>query len=109
MKTTYKEFIDALKIVNNYKNTIEQHYNEVEKQCKEINKFASVTKDTLIYDIEYLDLRTKNALFYYGRDIQVKDLESTSIKELKKLRNFGAKSLNEIKEICFYAGVNLLP
>lgn len=112
MKTTYKEFQEALKIVNNYKNQIEKHYKEVKKQHKEINKFAGVTKETKIIDIDHIEVRTVNCLKagdYLDWETKVKDFENVKISELKRLRNFGNKSLQEIKEICFYAGVTLLP
>ena len=112
MKTTYKEFQEALKIVNNYKNQIEKHYKEVEKQYKEINRFAGVTKETKIMDIDHIEVRTLNCLKageYLDWETKVKDFENVKISELKRLRNFGNKSLQEIKEICFYAGVKLLP
>lgn len=112
MKTTYEDFKKALKIVNDYKNEIESHYKEVERKHKEINRFASVTKETKLMDIEYLEVRTLNCLRsgdYLDRETKVKDFESVKISELKRLRNFGSKSLQEVKEICFYAGVSLLP
>jgi DNA-directed RNA polymerase alpha subunit len=113
MKTTYKEFQEALNIVNNYKNHIEKHYKEVEKQYKEINRFAGVTKETKIMDIYHIiEVRTLNCLHaggYLDSETKVKDLENVKISELKRLRNFGNKSLEEFKEICFYAGVTLLP
>jgi len=112
MKTTYKDFKKALKIVNDYKNEIERHYKEVERQHKEINRFASVTKETKLMDIEYLEVRTLNCLKaadLLDWETKVKDFNNVKISELKKLRNFGSKSLQEVKEICFYAGVNLLP
>lgn len=112
MKTNYKEFQEALKIINNYKNQIEKHYKEVERQHKEINKFASITKETKIYDIDHITVRTLNCLRayeYLNRETRVKDFENVKISELYRLKNFGNKSIQQIKEICFYAGVNLLP
>jgi len=108
METTYKEFQKALEIVNSYKIQIEKHYKEVEKQYKEINKFAGVTKETKLIKIEYIQVRTLNCLIA-GEYLKVKDFENVKMSELKRLRNFGNKSLQEIKEICFYAGVKLLP
>ena len=112
MEATYKEFQEALKIVNNYKNQIENHYKEVEKQYKEINRFAGVTKETKILDIENIEVRTLNCLKageYLDWETKIKDFENVKISELKKIRGFGKKSISEIKEICFFAGVSLLP
>tara|TARA_B110000093_G_C12795677_1_gene336627 strand:+ start:289 stop:666 length:378 start_codon:yes stop_codon:yes gene_type:complete len=112
IKTTFKEFQEALKIVNNYKNQTEKHYKEVKKQYKEINKYAGVTKETKIMDIDHIEVRTLNCLKagkYLDWETKVKDFENIKISELKRLRNFGSKSLQEIREICFYAGVTLLP
>lgn len=109
---TYEQFQEALKIVNNYKYQIEKHYNQVQKEYKEIGRFIDVTKETRIMDIDNIDVRTLNCLKageYLDWDTKVKDFEKVKISELIKLRNFGKKSLQEIKEICFYAGVKLLP
>ena len=109
---TYEQFQEALKIVKNYKNEIENYYKQVEKQYKELDRFIGVTKETRIMDIDDIDVRTLNCLKagqYLDWDTKVKDLENVKISELIRLRNFGEKSLQKIKEICFYAGVKLLP
>ena len=110
--TTYREFQKALKIVNDYKNQIDKHHKEVEKQYKEINRFAGITRETIIMDIRHIEVRTLNCLVsagYLNWETKVKDFENIRISELLIIRNFGNKSLKDIKEICFYAGVKLLP
>jgi hypothetical protein len=115
MKTTYIEFKAALNIVNNYKKQTEKHYKEVEKQYKKINRFAGVTKETKIRDIDSVGVRTLNCLSslkdwdFLNNETKVKEFKNVTIRELKLLRNFGNKGLQEVKEICFYAGVTLLP
>ena len=46
MEYTYKEFQDALKIVNKYKYQMEEHYRDIAKQCKGVSRFVNITKET---------------------------------------------------------------
>ena len=44
---TYEQFQEALKIVNEYKTQLEEHYKIAKKEIEGISKFANVTKETL--------------------------------------------------------------
>ena len=110
MEYTREEYLSALKIVATYKDQLATHYEEVEKECKEVNRFLGVTKDTLLSQYGLLEVRTLNALKSADVGlIKVGDLEGTEIKFLRRLRCFGAKSLQEVKELCYFTGVNLIP
>ena len=113
---TYKEFQKALTIVNDYKNQIGEHYKQIEKQLNYVHKFSNVTKETDLWDTG-LSTRSINALhqllnvnkipIYAREKYKVKPLEGKKISDIKNLRNLGNKSVNEIKEMCFYADVKL--
>ena len=92
MKTTYEDFKKALKIVNDYENEIASHYKDVERQHKEINRFASVTKETKLMEMEYLEVRTRNCLKagkYLNFETKVKDFENVKISELIRITLLG--------------------
>jgi hypothetical protein len=58
---TYEQFQDALKIVNEYKTQLEEHYKIAKKEIEGISKFANVTKETKLYDTD-LSVRCLNIL-----------------------------------------------
>ncbi len=113
---TYEEFQKALKIVQGYKQQIGNHYKTVSNEVESISKFIDVSPETEIVDTQ-LSIRTKNLLLgQYREDLglvngwaKIKDLEVISIKKMRGYRGFGSRSINEIKELCYYAGVKLKP
>ena len=58
---TYEQFQEALKIVNEYKTQLEEHYKIAKKEIEGISKFANVTKETKLYDID-ISTRCRNIL-----------------------------------------------
>lgn len=117
MPITYEQFQESLKIVNEYKTRLEEHYNTVIKEHEDISKFANVTKETLISDTE-VSVRLCNILIQnqdelniggFYRNSTIKELEGLSMSKFLQCRVAGKKGLQELKELCFYADVKLLP
>jgi len=114
---TYEQFQGALKVVNEYKTQLEEHYKAAKKQIEDIPKFANVTKETLIIDTN-ISVRLLNILRSNGDKLNIewlntnstiKELEGLSMTKFLQCRIAGKKSLQELKELCFYAGIKLLP
>lgn len=115
-KITHQQFREALNIVNEYRTQIEKHYKFAKKEIESISKFANVTKETKLYDTD-ISRRCLNILRLNGDflginvnwNTKVKELSKLSMSQFLKCRIAGKKSLNELKELCFYADVKLKP
>ena len=113
---TYEQFQDALKIVNEYKTQLEEHYNIAKREIEGISKFSNVTKETKLYDTG-LSVRCLNILRANDEKLGINSNWEMKLEELSKLsmskflqcRIAGKKTLQELKELCFYADVKLLP
>jgi len=113
---TYEQFQDALKIVNEYKTQLEEHYNIAKKEIEGISKFANVTKETKLYDTN-LSVRCLNILranddklgINANWEMKLVELSKLSMSKFLQCRIAGKKTLQELKELCFYADVKLLP
>jgi DNA-directed RNA polymerase alpha subunit len=113
---TYEQFQEALKIVNEYKTQLEEHYKIAKKEIEGISKFANVTKETKLYDTD-LSVRCLNILranddklgIDANWEMNVKELSKLSMSKFLQCRVAGKKTLQELKELCFYADVKLLP
>ena len=113
---TYEQFQEALKIVNEYKTKLEEHYKIAKKEIESISKFANVTKETNLYDTD-LSVRCLNILkanadklrIDVNWEMNVKELSKLSMSKFLQCRIAGKKTLQELKELCFYADVKLLP
>ncbi len=114
--TKYSEFKKALKIVNDYKAQHENKYKEVINTITHGSKFAKVTKDMKVHDVD-CSLRLLNSLYTYYYQVQIKfnhdtkisELSNISIKEFARQRNIGKLTVDELKEMCLYAKVSLKP
>lgn len=113
---TYEQFQDALKIVNEYKTQLEEHYKIAKKEMEGISEFANVTKETKLYDAN-LSVRCLNILranddklgINVDWEMKLSELSKLSMSKLLRCRIVGKKTLQELKELCFYADVKLLP
>ena len=113
---TYEQFQEALKIVNEYKTQLEEHYKIAKKEIEGISKFANVTKETKLYDTD-LSVRCLNILranddklgINANWEMKLKELSKLSMSKFLQCRIAGKKTLQELKELCFYADVKLLP
>ena len=113
---TYEEFQAALKIVNEYKSQTEKLYKEVVQKVDNISKHANVQAETKIIDTGLTSQLKYSLMGYdhlyntgYWPDGKVSDLAEISISKFIKQRNVGNKRLNELLELCFYAGIKLKP
>lgn len=113
---SYEQFQDALKIVNEYKTQLEAYYKTTKREIESISKFAHVTKETKLYDT-HISVRCFNILKANEDKLGININWRTNLSEFSKLsmskflqcRNAGKKTLQELKELCFYADVKLLP
>ena len=113
---TYNEFQKALKIVNEYKTQLETHLKEVTKEVNSIGKSANVNAEMNLRDTD-CSVRLFNIIMS-NRDklgidcndeIKISELSKISISKYLKCRNAGKSTLQELKELCFYAGISLQP
>jgi DNA-directed RNA polymerase alpha subunit len=113
---TYDEFQKALKIVHEYKIQLETHFKEVAKEVNSVGKFANVNKEMRLRDAD-CSVRLFNIIKSNGDKFGIDFNYETKIEELSKIsmgkffkcRNTGKGMLQELKELCFYAGVSLQP
>jgi hypothetical protein len=111
----YEQVEDALNIVNKYKIQLKEHYDCV-MQKQEILKFTNVNKQTKIYDSN-ISIKTLNRLKEHSdkfgieiyRDTKVGVLSKLSIGKFIKCRQVGMKNIEELKDLCLYANIDLLP
>ena len=112
---TYKQFKEALNIVNEYKTHIEEHYKIAKKEIEGFSKFTNVTKETKLCDTDIsvrclnILIENKDKLSINSWDIKLQELSKLSMSKFLQCRNAGKKTLQELKELCFYADVKLLP
>jgi hypothetical protein len=123
---TYDEFQAALMVVNEYKTQLEDHYKQAgknieqaEKEINSVSKFVNVTPETDIVDIVGISVRLLNVLKAAQDELgiisstpysfAIRDLSNVSMKKFLTIRYSGKKSLDELKELCFYAGVTMIP
>jgi predicted RecB family nuclease len=111
---TIEQYKEALKIVNAYSIQIKNHYENVESEIKQISPFANNTKETLLYDAN-MSARLRN-VFRYGyesfgikriSEAKLSDLNGMSITKFSRYRNVGKSTIKELKELCYYAGIEL--
>jgi len=113
---TYEQFQEALKIVNEYKTQLKEHYKIVKKEIEGISKFTNVTKKMKLYDTD-ISVRCWNILrsnydklgINNNREMKLSELSKLSMSKFLQCRMAGKKTLQELKELCFYADVKLLP
>ncbi len=113
---TYKEFQEALKIVKKYKIQLQKDYDIAKNEMKNISKFLNVTKETKIYN-SGLSQRCLNILkgnedklgIEINRESKVSELLNLSITKFSECRIAGKMSVDELKELCFFTDIKLLP
>lgn len=117
---TEKQFLKALEIVNNYKIQVNAQFNKMDTELT-INNFSllPVNKSTLLKDAD-LSIRAINclkAICDYGNvpnckditfdEVEIGHFEGMKLIDFQRYRNIGKKSLVEIQEYFFQAGVVL--
>jgi len=111
-KISEHKFKSALSIIRKYK---EQYLLEKEKEFKETHpeiKFLDVTLDTDIRDCD-ISIRLLNGLMSMdwprAKYFKIKNLATMSKSDFLRRRNIGIESIKELEELCFYAGVEMMP
>lgn len=122
MIVTHEEFLMALKVVHAYKLQVYDPY-ELARQELEAVGFTPkpITGETLVTDL-VLTARTLNTLKHIASwfkgtmnlrwdfhkcEVRVKDFEGLKRREVRELRNVGAKTIKDIEDIFFEAGIIL--
>ena len=106
-KITYEEYKKALDIVLKYR----EHCASVIKEVESATGNNESILDYRIIDCD-LTVRALNGLFgAYGldRNTTVKELSTISRSALLMCRGFGRKSIIEIDDLCYKAGIVMLP
>jgi two-component SAPR family response regulator len=119
---THDEFLAALKIVNAYKIQVYDEYKVMEKELSQIDFTPEpVTPETLMCDVE-VSARTINILkyiasYYSGTkglkwtiskcNVRIKHFEGLRRSDIRELRNGGVKTVKEIENLFFQAGIIL--
>lgn len=119
---SYEQFQEALRTVQDYKKQVEELHKEAEAALKSIHKFAHVTKETSLYD-SGCSVRLQNVLigelmtgnnarwwtYDERRTTKLGELSRVSVSKFLKARLSGKKTMAELKELCFYADIELQP
>lgn len=116
-KITHEQYKIALQIVYKYQTQIEVELKTTKEETSRISKFSKLTKDSYL---EYGDISTRLLHILWQnmdcysidgdkRGIKIRDLENLSENLFMKFKNSGDKTLQELKELCYYTGINLLP
>jgi len=113
---TKKEFDKAMKTVNDYKLQLEDQLKYINKELIGLGKFAYVHAETKLYDTD-CSVRLLNILksdediigISINFETKVADFSKVSLSDFKKCRRVGIATIKELKELCFFAGVNLKP
>lgn len=111
---THSQFQDALKIVNKYEAQLKEHYNSVKREVDNIPKFAKCDPETNLFDTG-CSTRLRNILLANrdrlgietSGDFKLKHLNGVSMREFLQCRIAGKKTLEELEELCLYAGIKL--
>jgi DNA-directed RNA polymerase subunit alpha len=104
-KVTYEEFVAAMIVINQYKSQVEFDHERI-KNFDKIKGFSfnMQTKDTLISEAD-LSVRALNCLMSSHLKIEkIGDLGDYTINELAKSKNFGKKTLVELRDLCYLCG-----
>lgn len=112
---TYEQFQEALKIIHDYKDQLDAQVKLTKKEFNNLPKFVNINKDTYLDECDcsvrlyniIMAVRDKFGMIRTNYSTKVGELSKISITELRKQWNVGAKSIDELKELCKYAGVEL--
>ncbi|ASO04592.1 DNA-directed RNA polymerase subunit alpha C-terminal domain-containing protein [Arenibacter algicola] len=109
---TYYEFLEALSTIRKFKKQVPLLYNAMEEEVNSISKFVGVDKNTKISRLP-LSTRTLNvlkAMDHIGlAEGTTQDLARLSLKELLRTKNAGRRTVDEIKELCLFANLQMNP
>ena len=109
---TYYEFLEALSTIRKFKKQVPLLYKEMEEEVSSISKFVNVDKNTKICQLP-LSTRALNVLKAMDQIDLLKgttqDLAKLSMKELLGTKNAGRRTVDEIKELCLFANLQMKP
>jgi hypothetical protein len=113
---SYEEYCEAVEVIKQYKLQLETHLDKLTKEVNDLGKFAGVTSETKIGEVDCtVRLWGKIRDYFYDElgvgwhEIRVSDLSKISLSKFSKRRNAGKGTIEELQELCFYGGVTLQP
>jgi hypothetical protein len=117
---SYEEYCQAVQVIKEYKLQLETDLDKLTTEVNDLGKFASVTSETKMIETN-CSVRLWNLMrnyflteydlesYKFYNEIRVSDLSKISLSKFSKRRNAGKGTIEELQELCFYAGVNLQP
>jgi len=117
---SYEEYCQAVQVIKQYKLQLETDLDKLTTEVNDLGKFASVTSETKMIDtncsVRLLNLMRDYFLtehdidsYKFYNEIRVSDLSKISLSKFSKRRNAGKGTIEELQELCFYAGITLQP
>lgn len=115
-KITKEQFLEAIKIVNEYRVQLERELFEANQMVVKNSIFQKIKKEDSIFSL-LMSSRLRNQLNMYFKRNNIVIKEDTPVSMLcliskKKIilqRNFGTALLMELEEICMCTGIKLMP
>jgi DNA-directed RNA polymerase alpha subunit len=110
VRITKEEFEKALTTINQYQMQLEQDFRDANNKVSFISPHLKTNKNSFLFESK-ISVRCKNILSDYGFKnwSKIKELEGLSMSEFSRMRNAGEQSLTELKELCFFVGINMKP
>jgi hypothetical protein len=109
-----------VQVIKEYKLQLETDLDKLNTEVNDLGKFSSVTPETKMIEVN-CSARLWNLMRYYfldeyeiesykfNNEIGVSELSKISLTKFSKRRNAGKGTIEELQELCFYAGVTLNP
>lgn len=117
---SYEEYCQAVQVIKEYKLQLETDLDKLNTEVNDLGKFTNVTSETKMSEVN-CSVRLWNLMgsyFYeefgvgslnFSPEIRVSELSKISLSKFSKRRNAGKGTIQELQELCFYAGISLQP
>jgi hypothetical protein len=116
---SYEEYCEAVQVIKQYKLQLETGLDKVTAEVGEIEKFANGNSERTFFENPF-SLRLYNGIQRYFEielNIQLSwngvfamsELSKISLSKFAKCRHVGKKTIEELKMVCYDAGITLKP